>query len=327
MTDLSRLTTAEIDALPFGYIGLAPDGTIRKYNRYEADLARIDPQSVLGRNFFRDLAPCTQVKEFEGRFRDFAAGLGESTLSFDFVFTFRHGAQKVRIGLVRSPMVGEIIVTVNRVRDLALPLSAHIEHDTARRLLLDSAHRPVVAVGDDFWRALSDSLGGPGQGRHDETLHRVGVEWGLRHALRVEALVQREQRLALREVELHVALEYLGGSIGVMGLGQFQVDLQHRRRGVLVTTHSDGPTARASGEEGRQACALIAGLHAGLLSHLSGRRLAGRELSCGRGPQEPCRFVVATEARLARLFDPVEGSSDSDLLVALGTRPRAESLR
>ena len=34
MTDLSRLTVADIDALPFGFIGLAPDGTIRKYNRY-----------------------------------------------------------------------------------------------------------------------------------------------------------------------------------------------------------------------------------------------------------------------------------------------------
>lgn len=326
MTDLSRLSVADIDALPFGFIGLAPDGTIRKYNRYEADLARTDPQSVLGRNFFRDLAPCTQVKEFEGRFRDFAAGAGESTLSFDFVFTFRHGAQKVRIGFVRSPMAEEVIVTVNRVRDLALPLSALIEHDAARRLLLDSAGRPVVALGDDFWRALGDALGGPGQGAHDETLHRVGVEWGLSHALRVEALVQREQRLALREVELYVALEYLSGSLGVMGLGHLEVDLQYRRRGLLVTTHADGPMARAAGEEGRRACALIAGLHAGLLSHLSGRRLAGREVTCGRGPQEPCRFVIGTEARLERLLTPVEGSSDSDLLVALGLRPVAEGV-
>ena len=60
--DLSRLSPSEIDALPFGYIALAPDGTIRKYNRYEADLARRDPQDVLGRNFFTEVAPCTQVR-------------------------------------------------------------------------------------------------------------------------------------------------------------------------------------------------------------------------------------------------------------------------
>ena len=327
MTDLSRLSVAEIDSLPFGFIGLAPDGTIRKYNRYEADLAGTDPKAVLGLNFFRDVAPCTQVKEFEGRFHEFVAGAGEPTLSFDFVFDFRHGVQKVRIGFVRSPMAGEVIVTVNRVRDLALPLSAKIDHDPLRNLLLDSAGHPVVTVGDDFWRALSDGMGGSGTAIHDETLHRVGVEWGLRHALRVEALVQRELRQALREVELQVALQYLSGSLGVMGLGNLQVDLQYRRRGLLVTSHADNPVARAAGDEGRLACALIAGLHAGLLSHLSGRRLAGREITCGRGASEPCRFVVATETRLERVLSPVEGSSDSDLLVALGLRPTAEAVR
>lgn len=323
MTDLSHLSVADIDALPFGFIGLAPDGTIRKYNRYEADLARTDPQRVLGRNFFKEVAPCTQVQEFEGRFREFARGGSEPTLSFDFTFAFRHGSQNVRIGLVRSPLSDEVIVTVNRVRDLALPLSARLEHDATRKLLLDEAGRPVVALGDDFWRALDDALGGPGSALRDEALHRAGVEWGLRHALRVEALVQRQHRLALREVELHVALEYVSGSLGVMGLGRMHVDLQYRRRGLLLTSHADGPAARASGEEGRRTCALLAGLHAGLLSHLSGRRLAGRELACGRGPLEPCRFAIATEPRLQRLLAPVEGSSDADLLVALGLRPLA----
>ena len=103
--DLSKLTAAEIDALPFGYIALAPDGTIRKYNRYEADLARKNPREVLGRSFFREVAPCTQVQEFEGRFRDFANGVtAEPSLFFEFEFGFRHGRQNVRIGLVRSPL-------------------------------------------------------------------------------------------------------------------------------------------------------------------------------------------------------------------------------
>ena len=115
--DLSALSAAEIDALPFGYIGVSPDGTIRKYNRYEADLARKDPQQVLGRNFFREVAPCTQVREFEGRFRELVDGAAAGpTLTFDFEFRFRHGTQKVRIGFVRSPLQSEVIVTVNRLR-------------------------------------------------------------------------------------------------------------------------------------------------------------------------------------------------------------------
>lgn len=322
MTDLSRLTPAEIDALPFGYIGLAPDGTIRKYNRYEADLARTDPQKVLGRDFFKDVAPCTQVKEFEGRFRDFAAGrTAEPTLAFEFEFRFRHGSQHVRIGLVRSPLPDEIIVTVNRVRDLSLPLSAQIVPDPVRGLLADASGRPVAAVSDDFWQALDVTLGGRGASLREETLQRLGLEWGLRHALRVEALVQRQERRALRETELFAAFHYLSGSLAAIGLGHFEVDLALRRRGVLLVTHHDSPAARATGEPGETACALLAGLHAGLLSHLSGRRLAAREITCGAVPPEPCRFVVATEARLARLFDPAEGSPDADLLLALGVRP------
>ena len=246
MTDLSQLGAAEIDALPFGYIGLTPEGTVRKYNRYEADLARRDPQTVLGRNFFREVAPCTQVQEFEGRFRDFAAGrIAEPTLSFEFTFRFRHGEQRVRIGMVRSPLQDEIILTVNRIHDRAVAFSHELTADLPRRTLEDAAGRRVLVLDADFFHALDAALGGREAEARDAALHRAGVEWGLRHALRVEALVQRQHRLALREVELHVALEYVSGSLGVMGLGRMHVDLQYRRRGLLLTSHADGPAALA----------------------------------------------------------------------------------
>lgn len=321
MTDLSRLTPAEIDSLPFGFIGLSRDGTIRKYNRYEADLAHTDPERVLGQSFFRDVAPCTQVKEFEGRFLDFASGkIDEPTLSFDFRFTFRHGPQSVRIGLVRTPLPDEIIVTVTRVPDLSLALSAEIHSDPARRLLLDSSGTRVIAAGTDFWRALDTALGGPHAPGRSETLRRTGFEWGIAHALRVEAMVQTQHRLALRETELYMALEYLAGSIGVLGLGRFELDLAYRRRGLMVVTHFDSPAA-ASDEAEEPCCALLEGLHAGLLSHLAARRLSAREVSCSRSPQDPCRFVVGTEARLQKLLSPTPGSSDADILVSLGVRP------
>ncbi|MCM2254640.1 MAG: PAS domain-containing protein [Vicinamibacteria bacterium] len=324
MTDLSRLTAAEIDALPFGFIGLDREGQIRKYNRYEADLARTDPTRVLGRNFFKEVAPCTQVQEFEGRFRDFASGrIAEPTLAFDFEFRFRHGAQKVRIGLVRSPLEDEIIVTVNRVHDLKLAATPGVTPDLERRLLADGADERVLALGADFLRAMDVALGGRGSSLREQTLQRMGVEWGQRHALRLEAMIQRDHQRAMREVELHVALEYVTGSLALIGLGRAEVDLAWRRRGLLVVTHTDSPQAIA-GEAGERCCALLAGFHAGVLGHLSGRPLAGLELQCGTVPPAPCRFAIGTEARLERLLDPVAGSADADLLVALGVRPRVE---
>lgn len=325
--NLSNLSAAEIDSLPFGYIALAPDGTIRKYNRYEADLARKDPQEVLGKNFFREVAPCTQVREFEGRFQEFVAGETDGpTLFFDFEFTFRHGTQKVRIGFVRSPLQQEVIVTVNRVRDQRLAMSAENRPDVTRGLIFDATDRPVVVAGADFFSALESLTTGHPEAQQREMLHRLGKEWGLQHALRVESFVQREHGQTLREVELQVALESLSGSLGTLGLGRFDVQLGYRSRGVLVIIHQDSPFEILFADRDGQRNELLAGLHAGFLSYLSGRSLVGRELGRPLSPGLPCRFVVGTETRLKRLFEPVEGSPDAELLSALGVRLGAEGL-
>ena len=320
--DLSALTAAEIDSLPFGYIALAPDGTIRKYNRFEADLARKDPQEVLGRSFFREVAPCTQVQEFEGRFREFAAGnTAEPSLTFDFEFHFRHGSQAVRIGLIRSPLAQEVIVTVNRLRRLALPLTAGVTADPAAGRLQDTAGQTVTLVNEDFWCALDLLWRHAPEAQRQDALHRLGRDWGLRHARRVERLVQQTYGVTLREAELQIALECLSGSLGGLGLGRFDVLFEHRQRGLLVIHHQDSPFPGLLGDtrEG-PCCGVLAGLHAGFLSHLSGRLLSAAELACGHAAGEPCRFAAGTEARLQRLLRPEPGSSDAALLVALGGR-------
>jgi photoactive yellow protein len=328
--DLSALTAADIDALPFGYIALAPDGTVRKYNRFEADLARKDPQTVLGRNFFREVAPCTQVREFEGRFREMTAGAPGSgnAESFDFEFGFRHGTQKVRISLVRSPLASEVIVTVNRVRRLELPAEPRLAVDAARGRLADAAGRPVTLAGEDFWRALLGLWPEPA-GR--EALHRLGRAWGQAHAERVERQVQRSHGVTLREAELQMALEALSGSLLLLGLGRFDVDFTWRRRGLLLIRHHHSPFVElapesrgASGTRQPGTCEPLAGLHAGFLSHLSGRQLAGAEMRCSRRPEEPCVFLVGTQGRLQRLLGAPEGTPDGELrAAATGAAPAA----
>jgi photoactive yellow protein len=312
--DLSALSAAEIDALPFGYIALSPDGTIRKYNRYEADLARKDPQQVLGRSFFREVAPCTQVKEFEGRFRALASGeTPEPSLSFDFEFQFRHGRQAVRIGFVRSPLESEIIVTINRVRRLDLAMSAALGPDPTQGTIADAAGLPVAVAGEDFWRSLYAVWRHHPVERRREALHRMGHEWGLMHARRVERLVQKQHGVTLREAELQMALECLSGSLATLGLGRFDADFSLRQKGLLRIDHRSSPLARIFADHEEPCCDPLAGLHAGFLTHLSGRQLAAVEVSCGRSPDEPCQFLVGTEARLERLLRPA-GEPDGAVL-------------
>ncbi|KAA0252510.1 MAG: EAL domain-containing protein [Acidobacteria bacterium] len=77
----------DLDALPFGVIQLSRDGTILQYNRYEEDLARRRASEVIGKNFFTEVAPCTDVRAFAGRFREGVAR-GELHVTFDYVFAF-----------------------------------------------------------------------------------------------------------------------------------------------------------------------------------------------------------------------------------------------
>ena len=113
-SDLFGLGESEIDELPFGLISVDPSGTILQYNSYESRLARLSKERVIGRNFFRDVAPCTAVQEFQGRFERFAAEPGDGAESFDFVFPFAFGTQHVNITFLRSSKNRQIKILINR---------------------------------------------------------------------------------------------------------------------------------------------------------------------------------------------------------------------
>ena len=100
-SDLSRMTKEELDALPYGAIRLSPYGTVLSYNAAEGRLTGRAPDRVLGRNFFLDVAPCTDVQEFHGRFRELARGRGSLIYKFAFEFPFDPPA-RVSITLLRD---------------------------------------------------------------------------------------------------------------------------------------------------------------------------------------------------------------------------------
>lgn len=97
--EIGRLSSAEIDELPFGAIQLDEDGTVLSYNRFESQFAKRDRNDVVGRNFFRDIAPCTRVKSFFGAFQE---GVRRKELDevFDFNFKFAHGPKQVRVRMI-----------------------------------------------------------------------------------------------------------------------------------------------------------------------------------------------------------------------------------
>lgn len=93
---IERLDEADLDAFPFGVIQLDTTGRILAYNLYEERLAQRRREDVLDRNFFFQVAPCTRVRAFYGRFCD---GVRARALDvhFSFIFRFPHGDRPVDV--------------------------------------------------------------------------------------------------------------------------------------------------------------------------------------------------------------------------------------
>jgi photoactive yellow protein len=108
------LTQGELDSLPVGMIQLDRTGKVLKFNQTESDLARVAKDDALGKNFFDEVAPCTKVQEFHGRFVE---GVEKKNLHtvFDYVFRFRDGRQKnVVISMFYSQSTDTVWVLVER---------------------------------------------------------------------------------------------------------------------------------------------------------------------------------------------------------------------
>ena len=112
---LADIPYDQLDGMPFGAVVVEYDGTIVAYNHYEARLAHKDAQAVIGRNFFHDVAPCTAVKAFEGRMKEFTRSKERVSEAFDYFFPFAHGAVDVSITFVKLTGKEQILIAIERV--------------------------------------------------------------------------------------------------------------------------------------------------------------------------------------------------------------------
>lgn len=98
---LSKLTAQEVDQLAFGAVQLDAKGTILQYNSAEASITGRDQRAVIGRNFFREVAPCTGTPTFKGLF-DKGVREGNLNTMFEYVFDYNMAPTKVKIHMKKS---------------------------------------------------------------------------------------------------------------------------------------------------------------------------------------------------------------------------------
>jgi len=91
----------ELDNAPFGIIKVDDEGTVEFFNQYEAELSGMDPDDVVGRNFFTQVAPCTNNRLFRGRFKK-GVRRGELDETFTYTYTYKMRPTLVDVHLFRD---------------------------------------------------------------------------------------------------------------------------------------------------------------------------------------------------------------------------------
>ena len=111
---LANMKEGDLDQLAFGAIQLDATGKILEYNSAEGDITGRDPKSVIGKNFFKDVAPCTDSREFRGRFED---GVKEGNLNtmFEYVFDYQMKPTKVKVHMKKALVGNSYWIFVKRV--------------------------------------------------------------------------------------------------------------------------------------------------------------------------------------------------------------------
>lgn len=107
-----KINFATLDILPYGVIVVDKEGKILYYNEREEQIAQRKRSEVVGKNFFLDVAPCTQVKDFYGRFCQVANEQEDST-KFQFLFTFPNNTRQVDITISKFIYNGALLFLIS----------------------------------------------------------------------------------------------------------------------------------------------------------------------------------------------------------------------
>jgi len=111
MDEIESLKAEDLDRLPVGAIKLDATGRVLSYNATESRFSGLSPRAVLGRDFFRDIAPCTAGSVFEQTFRDgMARGKLDALLEYVFSFPGRPMRVAVHMRTGREPGVAWLFV-------------------------------------------------------------------------------------------------------------------------------------------------------------------------------------------------------------------------
>jgi photoactive yellow protein len=110
LAQLESMSAQGLDALAFGVVRMRPGGDVVAYNVWESKMAGLSKERVLARNFFSEVAPCTNNYMVAERFM----GEPELDATLDYVFTLRMKPTAVKLRLLKSATAEHMYLLVKR---------------------------------------------------------------------------------------------------------------------------------------------------------------------------------------------------------------------
>lgn len=110
LVQLEAMSAPALDELAFGVVRMRADGEVVSYNAWESKMAGLSKERVLARNFFSEVAPCTNNFMIAERFMSEP----ELDATLDYVFTLRMKPTAVKLRLLRSATAEHMYLLVNR---------------------------------------------------------------------------------------------------------------------------------------------------------------------------------------------------------------------
>ena len=111
---LNNMSDSDFNDMAFGAVQLDKDGNILQYNAAEGDITGRNPDEVKGKNFFAEVAPCTNEKGFRDQFDNGVAN-GDLNTVFEWTFTYNMEPTQVQVHMKKAALPGKYWVFVKRL--------------------------------------------------------------------------------------------------------------------------------------------------------------------------------------------------------------------
>ncbi|MCS7205556.1 MAG: PAS domain-containing protein [Leptospiraceae bacterium] len=113
LENIDFMNKSELEDTSFGIIELDDKGRVIFFNNTESKLTGVSKEEAVGKNFFTEVAPCTNNFIFKGTFEN---GVQKNELNhlFPYTFTYRMAPTHVKVHLYRTKQRRNFIFILRR---------------------------------------------------------------------------------------------------------------------------------------------------------------------------------------------------------------------